>query len=772
MFVALNKLFRSNFGSFLFLALFVFTLLPPLFFGKTLYWGDISLYFTPMQGFAQQSLKHGALPLWNPYILSGQPFLGNPQMSLFYPTSALLFFFPGWIALNITVILHAYLCGLFSYLYLIRHTSGRLPALAGACIYMGSGCLLGRLQFPPVIQTAAYFPLLILLVERLVEVPTPGNRHKCFLGISFTSALTILAAHTQTAYFMFLCTALYFFTLILVKACDSNNKGGSNRLDFLRMALKKRFKPLKEGLEATQALINLKIFVCALIVGVLISSAYLLPTLQLLGSSPRTHLSLIQANRFYMDFPHLLGLIFPHFAGHPATGDYYARGNAWEPAVFVGWVPIILIWFAFRKNSKSATFGFWGSIGIVGIWLALGINAGLFSVAFFTLPGLASFHDPARFLLWTAFALSVLTAFGFDALMRLQLKNRSAKSCALMISILIPLIWYGREWNPTTSPENLTSKSVQLDSIRKTKGAGRTTMIGASLFWKRFVDDGYDDFSVEEGERRIQEMRNSLLSNQDMEAKLESASGYEPVPILGMAELDGLSRIAQKRGEANYSRILSLIDVSLVLQPRQFKAMDFGISSNVVGETESPNRESRLLLWKNRDRIGRYWTVRKTRNVEGKMRIAAVLASPGFEPLKLAVISVGETDVQAGMEWGSGIGSEEPVRPVIWRKVSDTKVEMIVDSGKTPSFLVCSVAATPGWKAFVDKIPTPVIRTNGALMGAFIPAGLHKIDLVYSPDSFRFGLYLSLSTSLAIIFYILIRYFRQKAELKFRALET
>lgn len=725
-----------------------------------------------MQGFAQHSLKHGALPLWNPYILSGQPFLGNPQMSLFYPTSALLFFFPGWIALNITIILHVYLCGLFSYLYLIRHASGKLPALAGACVYMGSGCLLGRLQFPPVIQTAAYFPLLILFVESLVAVQTPANRHRCFLGISFTAALSILAAHTQTAYFMFLCSALYFMTLTIVQACNSNNREGPNRHAFSDSSFKNRFIRLLSGLKATQALRNLQIFVGAFIVGVLIASAYLFPTLQLLGSSPRAHLSLVQANRFYMDFPHLLGLIFPHFAGHPATADYFARGNAWEPAVFVGWVPLILIWFAFKKKGKSAFFGFWGVIAVVGMWLALGINAGLFSLAFFALPGLASFHDPARFLLWTAFALSVLTALGFEAFVLLQSKSRIIKSCALMISIVIPLIWYGREWNPTISPEKLTTKSVQLESIRKAKGSGRTSMIGASLFWKRFVDDGYDDFSVEEGERRLQEMRNSLLSNQDMEAKLESATGYEPVPILAMAELDGLSRIAQKRGEANYSRILSLMDVSLVLQPRQFKAMDFGISSTEDGETETLSRDARLILWKNRYRIDRFWLVRRTRNVEGRMRIAAALAAPDFEPEKLAVITVGEIHVQAGIEWGSGIGSEERVKPVVWKTLSDVKVEMIIDSGRTPAFLVCAMTATPGWKVFVDKKSTPIIRANGALLGASIPPGIHKIDLIYSPDSFRFGLYLSFSTLLALLFYIVVHSFRQKSELKTCEAET
>src|SRR5580700_12295893 len=78
---------RDDAVSAIVLLIFTLALLWPLVCGRSLYWGDIMLYFEPMQRFAAAELKSGRLPLWNPYLLCGQPFLGNPQMGVFYPLS-------------------------------------------------------------------------------------------------------------------------------------------------------------------------------------------------------------------------------------------------------------------------------------------------------------------------------------------------------------------------------------------------------------------------------------------------------------------------------------------------------------------------------------------------------------------------------------------------------------------------------------------------------------------------------------------------------------
>src|SRR4051812_14542844 len=65
-------------------------LYPLILQGQALYWGDLFLYFYPLESYVKEQLAAGKAPLWNPYVLCGQPLVGNPQSWVFYPSTALL----------------------------------------------------------------------------------------------------------------------------------------------------------------------------------------------------------------------------------------------------------------------------------------------------------------------------------------------------------------------------------------------------------------------------------------------------------------------------------------------------------------------------------------------------------------------------------------------------------------------------------------------------------------------------------------------------------
>ena len=79
---------------------------------------DLGPYFIPPRFFWVESIKHGSFPLWNPYQFSGQPFFANPQHGMLYPLNSLFFLFPFDMAFNAIIILHFFLGGLFTYLFL------------------------------------------------------------------------------------------------------------------------------------------------------------------------------------------------------------------------------------------------------------------------------------------------------------------------------------------------------------------------------------------------------------------------------------------------------------------------------------------------------------------------------------------------------------------------------------------------------------------------------------------------------------------------------
>lgn len=61
-------------------------------------------------------------------------------------------------------------------------------------------------------------------------------------------------------------------------------------------------------------------------------------------------------------------------------------------------------------------------------------------------------------------------------------------------------------------------------------------------------------------------------------------------------------------------------------------------------------------------------------------------------------------------------------------------------------FVVISQAAWKGWRADVDRRPAKIITANHAFLGLYVPAGRHKIRLMYLPQSFVIGRAITFAT--------------------------
>src|SRR5215467_9351219 len=55
--------------------------------------GDLIDYFYPFNAFSAGQMRHGTIPLWNPFLMSGMAFQAEPQTALFYPIHALYYVF-------------------------------------------------------------------------------------------------------------------------------------------------------------------------------------------------------------------------------------------------------------------------------------------------------------------------------------------------------------------------------------------------------------------------------------------------------------------------------------------------------------------------------------------------------------------------------------------------------------------------------------------------------------------------------------------------------
>ena len=147
----------------------------PRLFGLTFLNGDNFLQNFPMRVLVGQDLRHGSLPLWNPYLFSGTPLLGGFNAGAGYPMTwlmAVMNVFTAW-ALTLAVAYDIALVGM--YLFLRRQPLSSTAATLGAATFAFAGYLTGQLVHIDLIEGAIWLPWMLLAVHGLTERVDPAR---------------------------------------------------------------------------------------------------------------------------------------------------------------------------------------------------------------------------------------------------------------------------------------------------------------------------------------------------------------------------------------------------------------------------------------------------------------------------------------------------------------------------------------------------------------------------------------------------------------------
>ena len=471
---------------------------PQVVGGRALYWGDIGLYFLPMQTFLKTHFAAGRIPLWNPLIMCGTPYVGNPQTWPLYPLTALLAFVSPTQFINLTVAAHVWLAGVGTYLFARRAL--KLPrgaAALSAVTFMFGGQLVSKEQFPNMVQAAAWLPWVLWALDSLLK----KWRVRDALHLGLILGLQLLAAHAQMTFLTLYLAAAYGVWTVWTGGRDKSRpyfwlphywgRGGLLGLAFA----------VAGGLAMGQ----------------------LLPTLSLLRDAARQHLAFGTVNRFYLPPNQLTNFVLPNLHGSPFTGDWTARGNFWETCCYVGVIPFALAVWGVWKNGAAR---FWAVVFGVSLLLALGGNGGLYRLAYWVLPGFRAFHDPARCLLPACFALSLLAGLGAA-----RLRVSRVWVAGLCLLAFADLAHFGRTLYPLVSPSLLSpvSPNVALVQADAAVQAGQARVLAPTEgVWLRFTN--YKNFG--QSTPNYQTLwADTLTPNLTMTNGLPEAFGYEPVAL-------------------------------------------------------------------------------------------------------------------------------------------------------------------------------------------------------------------------------------------------
>ncbi len=149
--------------------------------------GDVALYFYPYWEAAARATREGRLPLWNPDLFAGVPFLANPQVGFFYPPNRALSWIPVPLALKVSILLHA-LWAAWGMLGLARRLGYRTGgSLAAAIAYALGGYFLAQAEHINQFQALAWLPW-------MAWAWAAGRP----AGVGLAGAMQILCGHAQT----------------------------------------------------------------------------------------------------------------------------------------------------------------------------------------------------------------------------------------------------------------------------------------------------------------------------------------------------------------------------------------------------------------------------------------------------------------------------------------------------------------------------------------------------------------------------------------------
>ncbi len=373
-------------------------LIPPE--GYMIFGDDIGRQYYFFREFFNTFFHKGIIPWWNTYLFSGQPFMADPMVNMWYPATWLFIVMPLPVAYAWHIVIHIFWACLGMYALSRRFTKHTLSMWVSGVSFGLSGFFMARTWagHVDVIASASWMPWVVLAFSDILQLsPEAGQRKKTIALASVVFAFQLLAGY-QTMAFMTL-IAVFVFALI-------------------RTVMTKTAFPL----------IRVILAGC---IGIFLAAIHLVPVQEFFRQSIRTfRLPYSWVSYGSWGLESFIGFLQPFFFGDQRT----YRGlppNFIEHSVFLGitGVTLALVGVVFlitfiRKDAHKSGVFFYGCgffcIALFGLWVSLGPNApvDLQYILWRIVPMYHYLRIPPRHLVLVAFALSGLVGIGMDVIFR------------------------------------------------------------------------------------------------------------------------------------------------------------------------------------------------------------------------------------------------------------------------------------------------------------------------------------------------------------------
>jgi len=722
--------------------------------------GDLVSYLYPSYRFAAASLRAGELPLWNPHLYGGAPFLADLQTGVFYPPNLALFLLApgfGYKTMEWLVVLHIFLAGLTMYACLRHlaptreHTVGGrqkaslgIPAaLLGAIAYMFSDLFIVHFGNLNLVAVAAWLPLVFLLFWRALR----ARRMGLAAGAGVVLAIATLAGHLQITLYIGL-------ALVLVALFEAAVAHRARR-------------------EWGWPLLAL---VVAAAVAIGLSALVLLPTLEYTRLSPRVALPYKAAARYSL-VPGLLGeMLVPALFSSREPGLYW---GVWDRVAvgYLGILPLLLAGLAVLLQ-RGRRIELLSILAAAAFLLALGGESIVHGWAYRLLPGFGQLRAPARAILLVDFALAGLAALGLDRLLRpldrragrafrgawrallwlggaatvvggawaslvvFQAQDRdptlfwrvSAASSGVIWALL--MLWAGLAWVAARRSGRLK---------RRTLGwlaAGLVFLDLASV--GAYTDLGDKPPTAGFDHPQIVAFLQSQPGSFRIDSRTDVGDVWQPdlALLAGLYDVSGVDNPLVVADVARYwegtggrsTRLYDLLGVHYLLGSKEVVLDWDKFELAFDGDPD-------LNVYRNETALPRAFVVYQAIAAASHEEAWVRIHDAGFDPATTVVL---ETDTPPAPAAAAGTVAVQFVEYSAGRAVFDLE-------SPADGYLFLSDPFYPGWKAEVDGRPATILRADYAFRAVPVSAGQHRVTMQFRPVSWRAGLIVSGLTALVLL---------------------
>lgn len=356
--------------------------------------------------FWSDSVKAGELPLWNPYVSIGMPFLADSQMTALSPFNILYLFLDVALAYNLTHIIQLIIAGYFMYLLMFSLTEKYLCSinigfLFAFCTVLGGA----RIEHPTIIATVAFFPVVLYCFEKFKR--DTSSRYLMLAAV--VMAIQFVIGFTQIL--LYFDIVLFFYLIYILRGKHYNIK-------------------------------NI-VITCAKWISlyILLISVQLVPMATLVLKSGRGEVSWETFSVLAYDLRILLFMLFPTIYNNQNApfGDYASSGIDIE--IYIGIICLIYIIYELIYCWKDCRVKMYGAIMLGTFVFGMSPNIPILGKIIYNIPLLNSFRVCARSLpIFILFSI-IMTGMGMSHIYEKKNLCRFIKiNGAFVVGTLIVLV--------------------------------------------------------------------------------------------------------------------------------------------------------------------------------------------------------------------------------------------------------------------------------------------------------------------------------------------